>query len=187
MTAALDPKTLMDAAAASAAPDEAALGAVAELVARQIEAEDAVTSAEEALREAKADLELIRSDLLPSALRQYNLAELRTTEGFRVRVQEIVRASIPKARRDEAFAWLDTHGHGDLVKHVVSAAFGKGEDEDAEAAAAALAEMGCRVNDERSVHPSTLSAFVRERIAAGEQIPHDVFGVFQGHVAKIER
>lgn len=187
MTALLDPQTLMEAAAESAAPTEDVLAAVADLVTRQIELEDEVATAEEALLEKKAELERVRSDLLPSALRQYNLTELRTTEGFRVKVQEIVRASIPKPRRDEAFAWLDAHGHGDLVKHVISASFGRGEDDKAEAAIRALAEFDFPVSDEKTVHPSTLSAFVRERIKAGEEIPHDVFGVFQGHVAKIER
>jgi hypothetical protein len=187
MTTALDPNTLQSAAAESAAPDEEALSAVAALVSRQITLEDEVALAEEALREKKAELERVRTDLLPSALRQHNLTELRTADGFRVVVNEITRASIPKARREEAFAWLDAAGHGDLIKHVVSAKFGKGEDEQAAEAADRLTALGCSVSDERSVHASTLSAFVREQLAAGEALPHELLGVFQGHVSKIER
>lgn len=187
MSSAIDPTTLQDAAAESSTPSDDALAAVAELVARQIVLEDEVALAEEALREKKTELERVRSDLLPSALRQHNLTELRTADGFRVQVRDVVRASIPKPRRDEAFAWLEEQGHGDLVKHLVSATFGRGEDHEAEEAAAALAQMGCDVKDERSVHASTLSAFVREQIEAGRDLPRDLLGVFQGQVAKIER
>jgi len=187
MTSALDPNDLMNAAAETAAPDDEALSAVADLVSRQIDLENQVLLAEEELREKKAELERVRTDLLPNALREHNLSELKTADGFRVKVQEIVRASIPKSRREEAFAWLDANGHGDLVKHVVTAKFGKGEEDKAQAAIEALADLDFPVSDDRSVHASTLSAFVREQIAAGVALPHELLGVFQGHVSKIER
>lgn len=183
----LDASTLMDAAADQSVPTDDALAEIADLVAYQIEVEDQLEAHERKLRELKATLEDVRTRRLPLALQQMNLTDLRTKDGFRVLVKDITRASIPKARKDEALQWLNEEGHGDLIKHVVSASFGKGEDNSAREAVEYLESVGRQPKDERSVHPSTLSAFVREQIEAGVDVPHELFGVYVGQVAKIER
>ena len=50
-----------------------------------------------------------------------------------------------------------------------------------------LAEsQGFPVTQKRDVHPSTLKAFVRERVEAGDDFPMDLFGAFIGQRATIK-
>ena len=42
------------------------------------------------------------------------------------------------------------------------------------------------VDDVANVHPSTLAAFVREKLREGEELPLDLFGVHRQRIAKIE-
>lgn len=172
---------------ATSAPSRDALTEVAQLAARQIEIEDAIAATEEQLKALNSELVRVRDHELPLALSEHGLSEIAMADGSRVKVQEIVRASIPKDARDAAYAWLVTAGHGDLIKHEVSASFGRGEDEQAEAALEALRTLGLGVEDKRSVHPGTLSAFVREQIEAGAAVPMDLLGVYIGRQAKITR
>lgn len=171
----------------SSAPSRDALTEVSQLAARQIELEDAIAATEEQLKALNAELVRVRDHELPLALSEHGLSEIAMADGSRVRVQDVVRASIPKDRREEAYAWLAAQGHGDLIKHEVSASFGRGEDDQAAAAIEALRTLGLGPEDKRSVHPGTLSAFVREQIEAGNPLPNDLLGVFIGRQTRITR
>lgn len=172
---------------ATSAPSRDALTEVAQLAARQIEIEDAIAATEEQLQALNAELARVRDHELPLALSEHGLSEIAMADGSRVKVQEIVRASIPKDARDAAYAWLVEAGHGDLIKHEVSASFGRDEGDQAEAAIEALRTLGCGVEDKRSVRANTLSAFVREQLSAGAAIPMDLLGVYIGRQTKITR
>ena len=41
-------------------------------------------------------------------------------------------------------------------------------------------------NLERKVEPMTLQAFIKEHLAAGKDIPLDIFGVYRQRIAKVE-
>lgn len=181
----LDPQTLID--DATAAPSADALTEVAELAARQIALEDSIAETEALLKRQKAQLRQISEHDLPLALSSHGLSEISMADGSKVSTKEIVRASIPKDRRDEAYRWLDENGFGDLVNHKVTAEFGRGEDDQAQASIEALRGLGLDPEDTRSVHTSTLGAFVREQIAAGRDLPTDLLGVYIGHQTRITR
>lgn len=172
---------------ATSAPSHDALSEVAQLAARQIELEDAIEATEAQLTALKEKLARVRDDELPSALAEHGLSEIAMRDGSRVKVIDVVRASIPAAHRDAAFRWLDEHGFGDLVKHEIKATFGRGEEAEAQASIDALRGMGVDAEDKRTVHPQTLGAFVREQLEQGAPIPRDVFGVFVGRSTKISR
>lgn len=175
---------LMD---ATSAPSRDALSEVSELAARQIELEDAIEATEAQLASLKRELAAVRDDSLPNALAEHGLSEIAMKDGSRVKVVDIVRASIPAAHRDAAFRWLEDSGFGDLIKHEIKATFGRGEEAEAQASIDALRGMGIDAEDKRTVHPQTLGAFVREQIEQGSPIPRDVFGVFIGRSTKISR
>jgi hypothetical protein len=103
-----------------------------------------------------------------------------------VLVKRFYRGSIPKEREVEAFRWLRDHGHGDLIKNVVSSTFGKGEDDMASQALFLLEESGFSADQKQAVHPATLKAFVKEQVEKGENIPLDLLGVFIGTKAEIK-
>lgn len=181
----LDPALIL--ADATSAPSRDALAEVSQLAARQIELEDAISATEDRLKELKEDLARVRDTDLPLALSEHGLSEISMLDGSKVKVQDIVRASITAANSAAAFSWLDAHGFGDLIKHEIKASFGRGEAEVAEKAIAALLAAGAEPEGKRSVHPQTLSAFVREQLEAGVDIPRDLLGVFVGRSAKITR
>lgn len=181
----LDPTALLD--DATSAPSSDALAEVGALAARQIELEDAIAETERTLKALKRDLQRISDNELPLALNEHGLSEIAMADGSKVTVKQIVRASIPKDKREAAFHWLDEHGFGDLIKHKVTATFGKGEDAEAQASIAALRDMGLDPEDAKSVHTSTLGAFVREQIEGGADIPFDLLGVYVGQQTKITR
>jgi hypothetical protein len=104
-----------------------------------------------------------------------------------VELTEVIRASVSPERMPAAVAWARETGNGSIVKRQVSAEFGKGEDERAEDLIKRLTAEEMNLNDESSVHPSTLSAFVKTKLAEGVEIPIDVFGIFKQKVAKIKR
>ena len=96
-------------------------------------------------------------------------------------------ASIPKDRSDEAFTWLVDNKFGDLIKNQVATNFVRGQEEQAEKFASELAGRGMPVNTKKWVEPMTLKAWVREKTEQGVNIPHDLFGIFIGEKAKIQK
>lgn len=163
-----------------------ALVKLAELADRQAVAEAHVADLEAQLETARADVRELAEKLIPDLMDQIGMSDFTTLTGLRIEVGETIRASIPKAHAAKAFAWLKANGHAAMIKRVVSVSFGKGEDEQAEELHQKLAgELSLEVEDNASVHASTLAAFVREKLAKGEDVPLELFGVHRQRVAKL--
>jgi hypothetical protein len=164
---------------------EDVLSSLAKLAEEQIKAVSEVAEAEAQLSTAKEKLKDLAERQIPDLMDQVGLEDFKTSSGLIIEVNETIRAAIPKEHEHRGIAWLKEHGHEALVKRVVSVAFGKGEDGKAQQL---YLEMAKRydVEDKASVHPSTLSAFVREQLEAGEEIPLDLLGVHRQRVAKVK-
>lgn len=169
------------------APSDDAMVSIAELAERQIEAENNVEIAANLLKQAQIKLDQLSQVDIPTAMQACGMSEFKLADGTKISCKEFVRAAIPKAKLADAFAWLEANGHADLIKNVVSASFGKGEDEAAQEALAALADIGAMPSAKRSVAPPTLGAFVREQRELGIDVPEDLLGVYVGFKTKIER
>lgn len=166
--------------------DGGELSALSKLAEEQAQAEAHVADIEAQLNKAREDLKDLAERRVPELMDKIGIEEFRTSTGLKIKVAETIRASIPKAASHRAFAWLREHDHAAMIKRVVSVAFGKGEDNNAEQLAQDLADRGLMPEDHASVHPSTLAAFVREQLKAGEELPLDLFGVHRQRVSKIE-
>lgn len=155
---------------------------------------EAQAKAEAEVRRIEADLQKAREHLrdiserqLPDLMDEIGLETFKTRSGLTIKVKETIRASIPKAKAPQAFAWLKAHNFGALIKRSVSIAFGKGEDELADNFVSELeSKYGYDVDDKSNVHPATLSSFVKEKLENGEELPLDLFGVHRQRVTKIE-
>lgn len=170
-----------------AAP-ETKMKELAELVDAHLAAETHVAALEVQLYEAKRILTRIAEVQLPELLEALQLAEFKTTTGLKVTLTEVVRASLPKgAPRLAALSWLRENNYGALIKRSITVEFGKGEDENAQELIETLKKDGLEPSEETTVHPQTLAAFVREKLAAGETIPLELFGVFRQRVAKVKK
>jgi hypothetical protein len=149
-------------------------------------AQAAYTAAQLAAEEAKAEVRRIETESLPDLMQEFGLKEARMSDGTLLTVSEDVDAAVTEERMAAALAWLTPRGYDGIVKTKLSVDFGRGEREAAEAAARVLSEeCSLHADLKLAVHPQTLKAFVRERLAAGEQIPFDVFGIRQYSRAKL--
>ena len=96
-----------------------------------------------------------------------------------------IAAGWGEEKRDAAFNWLDTNGHGDLIKTQVTISLPR----EARAQAAKLIKQLEAYHPEvkQSVHPGTLTAWLREQVESGEDLPPlDVIGGTVGQVVKLK-
>lgn len=161
------------------------LDQMAALARALVDADGSVEQAELNLKEAKERARILREETIPSAMQELGLEELKLDTGQKLSVKQDVYASIPSAQKDAAFQWLEDNGFGGLIKVEVAADFRKGEAENAMALFRELQERGLQVGFDQSVHAQTLKAFLREQLAAGTNVPLDIFGARPVWTAKI--
>jgi hypothetical protein len=160
---------------------------VSNLCKQQIALEKRIADLELELKDTKREYRKVAEDLLPAALQEYGVTELKMDDGSEISVAPYYSASIAKDRADEAFQWLTEAGHGSLIKNHVTAAFGRGEDNSAKDLLAELEQRGMQTQTKTWVEPMTLKSFVKEQVEKGENLPYDLLGVFVGQRAKIRR
>jgi hypothetical protein len=167
--------------------DEQGLSKVASLVRKQLALEARINDLEVEIKAAKAQLDSVSGDLLPAALSEHGLSQLKMADGSEVTVSRYYSASIPKDRSDEAFSWLQKNNFADIVKNQISTSFGRNESNRANDLFERLEQEGYTPSQKQWVEPMTLKAFVKEQVEAGKEIPSDLFGIFIGEKAKIRR
>jgi hypothetical protein len=163
------------------------LKAVADLVRQQLVLERRIEDLEDELKRTQQNLAKISQEILPEALAEHGLSELKMEDGSKITVSQFIQAHISKEKQEEAFDWLRDHDFDDLIKNVVSLEFGKGEDDHARDVMETLTNRGYWPQNKQSVHPSTLKAFVKEQVEKGAEIPSDLFGIFIGKKAVIKK
>lgn len=165
--------------------DDSTMTQLTKLARAQVQAEAAVEEAQRQLDIRKKELEDIAEQQLPDLMRSVGVEEFTTTEGRKISVKEKVRASIPIATQQEAFEWLRDTGNAKMIKRNIGVQLAMGQDQLADEIKLVLAERELDVTDKQAVHPSTLSAFCKRRLEAGEELPLDVITVHRQRVAKV--
>lgn len=157
-----------------------ALSQLQKLAEQQADEAAKVAELELALEKARTAFRHTSEVVLPEAMERAGLEEFKSHTGLVIKIKEDVRCSIPAPKAAEALAWLRDHGHAALIKRQVSLSFGKGEGERAKLLTEKLVELGYAEYDEKEgVHAQTLSAFVRNALKEGEEIPLELFSVFR--------
>ena len=137
-------------------------------------------AAEEQVKKLKKEVDHLSGEVIPTMMQEMNLSTLKLADGSAVEVKPVYGASIPVAKKEEAFNWLRSNGLGDLIKNEVTVSFGRNEDNLAQG-------QGYQPVQKLKVEPMTLKALVRERIESGQDMPSDLFNVFAGNRTKITR
>ncbi len=148
--------------------------------------EKQIEDAEIHMKALKAEKHKLSVENIPSLMDEMGVERL-DVDGLTVERKMMVHASIPQARKDEAFAWLRENGLDDIIKNDVTCSFGKGEDNMAGDVVGILQEKGFDPKTKTHVHPSTLKAFVKERVTDGKPIDLDMFGAYINNAAEIRR
>jgi|TARA_Y100000015_G_C2340250_1_gene65574 hypothetical protein len=160
---------------------------LADQVVKLRDLEDKIKVAEEVLKTLKQQADTLSGEVIPTMMTEMNIKTMKLSDGSAVEVKPVYGASIPTAKKEEAFNWLREHGLGDLIKNEVTVSFGRNEDNKA-ADYATLAEgQGYQPTQKLKVEPMTLKALVRERLESGKEMPSDLFNVFAGNRTKITR
>tara|TARA_R110000751_G_scaffold13096_8_gene44358 strand:+ start:135 stop:695 length:561 start_codon:yes stop_codon:yes gene_type:complete len=145
-----------------------------------------IEDAESHLKTLKQEKHKLSVENIPALMDEMGVERL-DVDGMTVERKMIVAASIPVANKDEAFQWLRSNGLDDIIKNDVTCTFGKGEDNIAGDVIGLLQERGFDPKTKTHVHPSTLKAFIKERITDGKPINLDLFGAFISNTAVIKR
>lgn len=161
------------------------LDEMSQLVSALVDAERDVEAVEENLKRVKESARILREESIPSAMQELGLESVQLSTGQKVSVRQEVYASIPVANKEAAFNWLEEHGFGGLVKIEVVADFRKGGQEAAVALYQELQAKGLQVDLDKGVHAQTLKAFLKEQLAAGAELPLELFGARPVWTAKI--
>ena len=144
-------------------------------------------AAEEQVKKLKKEVDHLSGEVIPTMMQEMNLSTLKLADGSAVEVKPVYGASIPVAKKEEAFNWLRSNGLGDLIKNEVTVSFGRNEDNKAAEYANLAQGQGYQPVQKLKVEPMTLKALVRERIESGQDMPSDLFNVFAGNRTKITR
>lgn len=158
------------------------LGALAEELVRQRQATD---DAEAEWKRQKEIFRVLREETIPDVMQEAGCAEFCTPTGWSLTVSDDVRASIPRAKMDEAIAYLTGTGNDGIIKSNVVVPFDRGSIDAARELAQHLQDQGMPANLAESVHPQTLKAWCREQLADGHVPPADVFGIYQFRNTKL--
>lgn len=168
------------------APSIEAFAELDQLVVGLRTADLAVAAAEVALEQAKKTQKDLAEHKLPDLMDKMGLEKFTSTSGFQIEVKKAMRTSVPEGRRPEAWAWLDKNGHGGLLKRLLSVAFNRDQQADADKLLATLRAKFPATKQELWVEPPTLTAFVKEQVKSGADIPLDLFGAWEQRIAKVK-
>lgn len=167
----------------SAATPGARLRSMTELAMLQMQR---VSELESQLEEAKRAFNRTQQTDLPELLKELGLTETTLADlGVKLTLTMGVDVSIPEAQRPDAYAWMAQKGYGDLVRAEVSVVFGATELERAEQCAVMLQQNEFESQVKMAVPAPTLKAWARDRLAAGEDLPPELFNVRAYDMARI--
>jgi|TARA_R110002020_G_scaffold366158_2_gene578258 hypothetical protein len=160
---------------------------IAEVARLLLQKQDEVETLEKALKVAKQDLLKISDEDLPAMLQEIGMTNFELTDGSKVEVRATYGAHIKVDSKAEAFEWLRDHGFDDIIKNQVTCVFGRGEDQSAVTFMNMAAKEGYEAQQKEEVHPSTLKAFVKERVESGSDFPEELFGAYVGQRATLKK
>jgi len=148
--------------------------------------EDQIDDAEVHLKSLKAEKHKLSVENIPALMDEMGVERL-DVDGLTVQRKMMVHASIPAANKEQAFDWLRENNLDDIIKNDITCSFGKGQDNLAGDVVGILRAKGFDPSTKTHVHPSTLKAFIKERVTAGKPINLDMFGAFIANAAEIKR
>jgi hypothetical protein len=162
---------------------------VAKLCEQYAQTEKAIDQADQLKKELTGMKEKLSYELIPQAMQELGLQTLELKTGEKIQIKPLLRVTPKVEDRPVVYQWLRDNGFGDLVKNIISASFGKGEDAKAENFKKEVEKLGLLPKQEEKVEPSTLRAFVNEQVVekGRDDLPLDKFGAFIGQQTKITK
>jgi hypothetical protein len=175
-----------DAVDAAVIPNDQKLASIASIAQSQLNLEKEIERQENSLKTLKRLLKDVQTRELPDAMTELGLSEIKLDTGEKITIKPFVSASISADNKEAAHVWLRDNGHGDLIKHTVTADVGR-DQTTAYSAIQALSKLGLTPVDKEAVHTGTLKVFVREQVEAAQSLPLELFGAYMGQRSTITK
>lgn len=167
--------------------DESGMSRLSKLAKTQVDLETRLTDLEQEMKDVTFALKEVQEQEIPALMSELGVKSFKLQDGTEVSVKKYYSASIAKDRADEAFTWLNNNGFGDLIKNQVALSFPRGAEDKADKFAQECMDRGYNPATKKWVEPMTLKAFAREQVEQGTDLPSDLFGLYIGEKAKIEK
>ena len=106
---------------------------LSELCNKMLDLEEQAKRLEENLKKKKKEISKLSELEIPNLMQQAGIMSLKLADGSSVDVKPIYGARIPQSKESDAFSWLTSNGHGDLIKNIVSLNFQRSQDNEANA------------------------------------------------------
>tara|TARA_B100000029_G_scaffold253316_1_gene250262 strand:- start:219 stop:767 length:549 start_codon:yes stop_codon:yes gene_type:complete len=141
---------------------------------------------EQKVKDLKDQQKQLSNIRIPTLMEEMNLKTLKMKDGSELSIKDVYSATIKADKKYEAYKWLRDNGLGDIVKNTISVAFGQGEENKAMAFATLAKGQGYEPSQEEKVHPSTLKVVLEEWSKKGNEVPADLFWLFEGKQTKLK-
>lgn len=159
-----------------------------------------IEAVEQQLADLKARKYELEHRLIPDAADRAETDRVGVPEAnLDVIVEPWVKANIPEQNREEAHAWLEKNGHGDIIKSTMVLTMGRGDMATMRHVETMVREYLRGMNEPLTsdwglevkgmVPWTTLTAFVKEQVRDPEAppLPLELLGATVGRVAKIKQ
>lgn len=138
--------------------------------------EVSISNVEAELKSLKEAQRKQSQEIVPNMMAELEINSFELDNGYKVSIKDSYFVSIPEDNMYACFEWLRQSGLDGIIKTVVAANFGKGEDQEAQKVLDLLTEAGIVADVKSTIHPQTLKAFVKERITKGLDFDLELFG-----------
>lgn len=162
------------------------LGTISALTKKLKQAEFELGDLELAVSRKKEEIRILQEREIPDAMASIGMSSFKLDTGETIKVENLVRGSIPEKHKDEAFRWLRGHGGGDLIKRDITVQFGRGGDAKAAALIEELKSKGMSPKDKEAVAWNTLSSWAKEQLERGVDLPAEILGLYIGRRATVK-
>lgn len=160
---------------------------LSEAMRQLISAKKQVAEDESQLEASKEILKNLEQKVVPEMMLSMDCSQFKSAGGLTVTIKKHVKASINDTNREEACAWLRNNNYGRMIKSEIKLSLDKrATEEHMDQVVAALDAVGVPYTNKESVHPGTLSKFVREMDAEGDTIPEGTFKMYRFDQAVIK-
>lgn len=193
---------MIDFSAEDRAKSPGDLKEVTTLAMNLINIEQEIAVIEDQLKTKREALGQIEAVDLPDLMESLNITNITLPNGWTVKMDSYIKASLPTAsamnkdtmeaddlrlRHSAGLKFMREQGAGDLIKNALDIDLGKSSDTLADQILAALGPFNVKVTRNVNVHHSTLTAYVKERIEGGLELPYDTFAVYTGKKVKVKQ
>ena len=168
-------------------PRDEQLKQLSALAEAQLESEQTVENLELELKQAKERLRTIAEVKIPEKMNSLGITEFKLSNGLKVSVKPWFMGKITDDNQETAYAWLEQHGHGGIVKHDLAVQVRMSEDTKLEDIRKLAEKLGLDIKEKLGIHHMTFGAWIKEQVTEGKYIPRQLLGVTQGFRAKINK